>query len=122
MSGFAAPLQTANITGTPFFLDDKRESIPGTTQTLLTVTPLAGQKINLIQLMVDYNFPGQVEVFLDNELVGSGKTGPLGMIPITWPAPRPALEDETVEVKFKASVLGPAIDVRSHFSLALEDA
>ena len=122
MSGFAAPLQTANITGTPFFVDDERISTPGITQTLFSVTPLAGQIINLVQLSVTYNFPAIVEIFIDGSIVGSQTIGPLGMIPITWPAPRPAIEGESIEVKFTASSLGPAIDIRSHFILALEDA
>ena len=122
MSGFGQPLQTLNIKGDPFFLDDERLSIPGTTQTLISITPLAGQIVNLVQLLITYNFTAIVEVFIDGDLVGSGNVGPLGMLPITWPAPRPALEGEAIEVKLTAHSDTPAIDIRAHLHLALEDA
>lgn len=107
-------LATSDIVGTPHFDDAQDETTPGVEQTLISQTVPAGTTRNISQVIVATRVTGVFQVLSDDEIIGSGRTGPGGTGPMTWSPPRALAAGTEYQVIFQARDNSPPQDVEAY--------
>ena len=84
-----------------FFTEASTVTTPGLSQTLISFTVPAATNRQLSQVLAAVRVEGKLEVFVNSNLVGSGRSGPASPnIFFSWLPALPVVTGDLVEVKF----------------------
>lgn len=101
--------------GEPFFLDTYTPATPGTAQTLISHTVLAGTKLYLSLLALSCRTEGECLIKKDGSIIGTCRTGP-GQpdASFNWIPRRECLAGSLVEVVFTPRPSSPIVSIGAH--------
>lgn len=123
MSGFAQARSAkfAGLTGDPVYFDSEVASTPGTVQTTVTGVCPTGKKWQLSQLYLNCCQNGEITIYIDSQIIGSGIITESGLnFFLNWFPARPMTAGETVAVKFRQNSGTASKTVRTHLQLTEE--
>ena len=101
--------------GSAKFVDYQGNSNPGNWQVLINETVPTGKKYYLLKLFLSYRYEGLMQVYIDSDLVGSGRTGPGEKnIGFDWAPFRTATAGAVVKVQFRAHSNRPIDSVETY--------
>lgn len=113
------PLLNESIEGTPFFKDVVTLTTPGIQQELINITVPDLFVRNLHQLHIACRMEGSFKILIDNEVVGSGRTGAATPnVSFSWYPARSVVANKIIKVLFTARPNSPAVDVEAYLQAA----
>jgi hypothetical protein len=101
--------------GVAFFKSNQTDTTPGSWQVLINETVGSGKQINLLRVDLTCRMDGVMEIYIDSDLIGSGRTGPAEKnIGFDWTPFYPAAVGEVIQVKFRAHSNKPIDKVEAY--------
>lgn len=108
------PGPSGDNSGDEKFFDIEDLTTPGTEQTLLTAIVPSGKNYNLLQVTLVCRQEGAFKLYLDSDLIASGRTGSAQSNVIFPFKPfRIAGEGKTIELKFTGLPNKPSVDIEA---------
>ena len=118
MNGGAGPVSYPKgfkFPGTPVFVEDRRNTTPGSEQELIKFNVPNDKTRNLYQVVISCKMASRFSVVADGDIIGSGQTE-AGKPDSTfvWIPPRPVDSGKEVKILFTSRCGSPVVEVDAY--------